>query len=521
MYTTLIAIIVGIICIVLGFLIAKYIAKKKASSIVDDAKAYAKTIVKEGQAEAENIKNQKILQAKEKFIELKAEHEKHIEGRNRKIGKIEHRVKQKESRLNKEISKTGKLNKSLSKKEKDLNERLGFIETKQNEIEKIHGQKVKQLEVISGLNADEAKAQLVETLKESARTEAMAVIQNTIEEAKLSAKQEARRIIINTIQRVGAEESIDNCVSVFNLESDDIKGRIIGREGRNIRALEAATGVEIIVDDTPEAVILSCFDSVRREIARLSLHKLVTDGRIHPARIEDVVAKTQKEIEDEIVEIGKRTVIDLGIHGLHPELIRVIGRMKYRSSYGQNLLQHSKEVAKLSGIMAAELGLNPKLAKRAGLLHDIGKVPDTESETPHAILGMQWAERYGEKPEVCNAIGAHHDEIEMTSLISPIVQVCDAISGARPGARRQVMESYIQRLKDLENVAFGFDGVNKAYAIQAGRELRVIVDSANVSDDHASKLSFDISNKIENEMTYPGQVKVTVIREHRAIQIAR
>ncbi len=521
MYTTLIAIIVGIIGIVLGFLIAKYIAKKKASSIVDDAKAYAKTIVKEGRAEAENIKNQKILQAKEKFIELKAEHEKHIENRNRKIGKIEHRVKQKESRLNKEISKTGKLNKSLAKKEKDLNERLGFIETKQNEIEKIHGQKVKQLEIISGLNADEAKAQLVETLKESARTEAMAVIQNTIEEAKLSAKQEARRIIINTIQRVGAEESIDNCVSVFNLESDDIKGRIIGREGRNIRALEAATGVEIIVDDTPEAVILSCFDSVRREIARLSLHKLVTDGRIHPARIEDVVAKTQKEIEDEIVEIGKRTVIDLGIHGLHPELIRVIGRMKYRSSYGQNLLQHSKEVAKLSGIMAAELGLNPKLAKRAGLLHDIGKVPDTESETPHAILGMQWAERYSEKPEVCNAIGAHHDEIEMTSLISPIVQVCDAISGARPGARRQVMESYIQRLKDLENVAFGFDGVNKAYAIQAGRELRVIVDSANVSDDHASKLSFDISNKIENEMTYPGQVKVTVIREHRAIQIAR
>lgn len=517
-----ISIITGIVIgLALGFLIAKYIAKRKSTSLIAEAKAYAKTIVKEAEQEGENLKSQKLLQAKEKFIELKAEHEKVIEARNKKINKAETRIKQKESKLSKELSKNAKLNKSLEAKNKSIDERLNFIENQKEEIDKIHNQKVKQLEIISGLNAEEAKAQLVETLKDSARTEAMALIQNTIEEAKMSAGQEAKKIIINTIQRIGAEESIDNCVSVFNLESDDIKGRIIGREGRNIRAIEAATGVEIIVDDTPEAVILSCFDSVRREIARLSLHKLVTDGRIHPARVEDVVAKTTKQIEEEIVEIGKRTVIDLGIHGLHPELIRIIGRMRYRSSYGQNLLQHSREVAKLAGIMAAELGLNSKLAKRAGLLHDIGKVPDTESETPHAILGMQWAERYGEKAEVCNAIGAHHDEIEMTSLISPIIQVCDAISGARPGARRQVMESYIQRLKDLENVAFGFDGVNKAYAIQAGRELRVIVDSANVSDEQASKLSFDISHKIESEMTYPGQVKVTVIREHRAVQIAR
>jgi len=351
----------------------------------------------------------------------------------------------------------------------------------------------------------------------------MAYIQETVEEAKLTAQQEAKKIIINTIQRIGTEEAIDNCVSVFNIESDDVKGRIIGREGRNIRAIEAATGVEIIVDDTPEAIILSCFDSVRREVARLSLHKLVTDGRIHPAKIEEVVQKTQKQIEQEIIEVGKRTVIDLGIHGLHPELIKLVGRMKYRSSYGQNLLQHSREVAKLCGVMAAELGLNPKIAKRAGLLHDIGKVPDSEvdMETPHAILGMQWAEKYGEKPEVCNAIGAHHDEIEMTTLLAPIIQVCDAISGARPGARRQVLDSYIQRLKDLEDVAFGFNGVNKAYAIQAGRELRVMVESDRVSDEQAANLSFEISQKIQTDMTYPGQVKVTVIRETRAINIAK
>lgn len=515
------ALTVGVLCLVAGYIIAKYIGKRNVNTIVEDAENKAKSIVKDAELEGENLKKKKLLQAKEKFLELKEEHEKVIEGRNKKLAKTENRLKQKESKLSKELSKTGRLNKKLENKDKNYNERLEFIQKKQEEVDRIHSRKVKQLEVISGLNAEDAKAQLVESLQESAKTKAMALIQDLVEEAKMSAKQEARKIIINTIQRVGAEEAIDNCVSIFNLESDDIKGRIIGREGRNIRALEAATGVEIIVDDTPEAVILSCFDSVRREIARLSLHKLVTDGRIHPARIEDVVRKTTKQIDDEIVEIGKRTVIDLGIHGLHPELIKIVGRMRYRSSYGQNLLQHSKEVAKLSGIMAAELGLNPKLAKRAGLLHDIGKVPDTESETPHAILGMEWAERYGEKPEVCNAIGAHHDEIEMTSLLSPIIQVCDGISGARPGARSQMMDSYIQRLKDLENVAFGFDGVNKAYAIQAGRELRVIVDSDNVNDDAASKLSFEISQKIQSEMTYPGQVKVTVIREHRAIEIAR
>jgi ribonuclease Y len=363
--------------------------------------------------------------------------------------------------------------------------------------------------------------QLVESLKDKAKTEAMGIVQSTIEEAKLTAQQEARKIIINTIQRIGTEEAVENCVSVFNLESDDVKGRIIGREGRNIRAIEAATGVEIIVDDTPDAIILSCFDSVRREVARLSLHKLVTDGRIHPARIEEVVAKTRKQIDEEIADVGKRTVIDLGIHGLHPELIKMVGRMKYRSSYGQNLLQHSREVAKLCGTMAAELGLNAKLAKRAGLLHDIGKVPETEDETPHAILGMKLAEKHGEKPEVCNAIGAHHDEIEMTSLLSPIVQVCDAISGARPGARRQVLDSYIQRLKDLEDIAFGFKGVEKAYAIQAGRELRVMVESEKINDDRAAQLSFEISQKIQTDMTYPGQVKVTVIRETRAVNIAK
>ena len=365
------------------------------------------------------------------------------------------------------------------------------------------------------------KKELVESLKEEAKSDAMALIQDTIEEAKLTAQQEAKKIVLSTIQRVGVEQTVENCVSVFNLESDDVKGRIIGREGRNIRALESATGVEIIVDDTPEAIILSCFDPIRREIARLSLHKLVTDGRIHPARIEEIVAKTKKEINQEIIEVGKRTVIDLGIHGLHPELIKVVGRMKYRSSYGQNLLQHSREVANLCALMAAELGINPKVAKRAGLLHDIGKVPETESELPHALLGMEWAQKYGEKPDVCNAIGAHHDEIEMKSLFAPIIQVCDAISGARPGARRQVLDSYIQRLKDLEDIAFGYNGVQKAYAIQAGRELRVIVESEKVDDIKASELSFNISQKIQNDMTYPGQVRVTVIRETRAVNIAK
>ena len=521
METTTIIILSILIGLGIGFAIAKVLERKKASKVIQRAKKSASGILKEAKQEAESIKKDKILQAKEKFIELKAEHEKVILGRDKKIADAEKRIRDKESQVSSELAKNKNLNKDLEAKIEDYNHRNEFLEKKQEEIEKLHNSKVQQLEVISGLSGEEAKAQLVESLKDAAKADAMALVQDTIEEAKLTAQQEAKKIIINTIQRIGTEEAIDNCVSVFNLESDDVKGRIIGREGRNIRAIEAATGVEIIVDDTPEAIILSCFDSVRREVARLSLHKLVTDGRIHPARIEEVVKKTTKQIEEEIIEVGKRTVIDLGIHGLHPELIRIVGRMKYRSSYGQNLLQHSREVAKLCGVMAAELGLNPKLAKRAGLLHDIGKVPDAETEVPHAILGMQWAEKYGEKPDVCNAIGAHHDEIEMNSLLSPIVQVCDAISGARPGARRQVLDSYIQRLKDLEDIAFGFSGVKKAYAIQAGRELRVIVESEKVTDDKAANLSFEISQKIQTDMTYPGQVKITVIRETRAVNIAK
>ena len=515
-----IALVVGL---VIGLVISKSKEKSKASKLISDASSEANSIIKKAKSEADTIKKDKMLQAKEKFIELKAEHEKVILSRDKKMAEAEKRIRDKESQVSNELSNAKKNNQQLETKIKDYDYRLDFLEKKKVEVDKAHKNQIKQLEVISSLSAEEAKAQLVESLKEEAKTDAMAFIQDSIEEAKLTAQQEAKKIIINTIQRVGTEEAIDNCVSVFNIESDDVKGRIIGREGRNIRAIEAATGVEIIVDDTPEAIILSCFDSVRREIARLSLHKLVTDGRIHPARIEEVVRKTKKQIDQEIAEVGKRAVIELGIHGLHPELIKIVGRMKYRSSYGQNLLQHSREVAKLCGIMAAELGLNPKLAKRAGLLHDIGKVPDAETdiETPHAILGMKWAEKHGEKPEVCNAIGAHHDEIEMTTLLSPIVQVCDAISGARPGARRQVLDSYIQRLKDLEAVAFGFDGVKKAYAIQAGRELRVIVESETVNDDQAASLSFEISQKIQTDMTYPGQVKVTVIRETRAVNIAK
>ena len=518
------SILIGAIAgLVIGFVIAKFLEKGKASKTTLNAKKEADSILKNANKEAENIKKDKIFQAKEKFLELKAEHEKVIVGKNKKMNESEKRTRDKESQISNELAKSKKINQDLEQKLKDVSYRTEIFEKKQAEVDKLHKNQVQQLEVISGLSADDAKEQLMESLKETARTDAMGYIQNTVEEAKLTAEQEARKIVINTIQRIGTEEAVENCVSVFNLESDDVKGRIIGREGRNIRALEAATGVEIIVDDTPEAIILSCFDSVRREVARLSLHKLVTDGRIHPARVEEIVKKTEKQIEQEIVEVGKRTVIDLGIHGLHPELIRAVGRMKYRSSYGQNLLQHSREVAKLCGVMAAELGLNTKLAKRAGLLHDIGKVPNTEAEveTPHAILGMQWAEKYGEKPDVCNAIGAHHDEIEMKTLISPIVQVCDAISGARPGARRQVLDSYIQRLKDLEDIAFGFGGVQKAYAIQAGRELRVIVESEKVSDDKAAELSFEISQKIQTDMTYPGQVKVTVIRETRAVNVAK
>lgn len=517
----IVLIVVGVIALLLGFLAAKLLEKNSASQTIKEAKKNAASILKEGKLEVESIKKDKMLQAKEKFIELKAEHEKVILGREKKMSEAEKRTRDKESQVSNELSRNKKLNASLEGKIKDYDHKNLYLEKKKTEVEKMQKNQIQQLEVVSGLSADDAKHQLVESLKEQSKTDAMAHVQQVMEEAKLTAEQEAKKIVISTIQRIGTEEAIENCVSVFNLESDDVKGRIIGREGRNIRAIESATGVEIIVDDTPEAIILSCFDSVRREIARLSLHKLVTDGRIHPARIEEIVRKTTKQIEQEIVEVGKRTVIDLGIHGLHPELIKAVGRMKYRSSYGQNLLQHSREVAKLCSVMAAELGINPKLARRAGLLHDIGKVPDTEVETPHAILGMEWAEKYGEKNDVCNAIGAHHDEIEMKSLLAPIVQVCDAISGARPGARRQVLDSYIQRLKDLEDIALGFNGVQKAYAIQAGRELRVIVESEKVNDDKAAALSFEISQKIQTDMTYPGQVKVTVIRETRAVNIAK
>ena len=514
-------IITAVVAVTVGFIIAKMLEKNNATTAIASAKKEAASIIKNAEKDGESLKKDKMLQAKERFIELKSEHEKVINSRERKMVEVEKRTRDKESQVSSELARGKKSTDELENKKKSYDERLVFIEKKQLDLDKMHKSQVEQLEVISSLSADDAKNQLMETLKDEAKTAAMGYIQNSVEEAKMTAQQEAKKIIISTIQRIGTEEAVENCVSVFNLESDDVKGRIIGREGRNIRAIEAATGVEIIVDDTPEAIILSCFDSVRREVARLSLHKLVTDGRIHPARIEEIVKKTTNQIEEEIIEVGKRTVIDLGIHGLQPELIKAVGRMKYRSSYGQNLLQHSREVAKLCGVMASELGLNPKLAKRAGLLHDIGKVPETETELPHAILGMQWAEKYGEKPEVCNAIGAHHDEIEMTSLLSPIVQVCDAISGARPGARRQVLDSYIQRLKDLEDIAFGFGGVNKAYAIQAGRELRVMVESEKVSDDKAAQLSFEISQKIQTDMTYPGQVKVTVIRETRAVNIAK
>ena len=509
--------------IVIGFIIAKIFEKSNAAKIIEDAKKQASSILKAADKEGESLRKDKILQAKEKFIELKSEHEKVIYAREDKIKSLERSVTDKESNASKLLKIQTELNSDLELKSKDFDKKINNLDKKRIELDNERENQIKQLEVISCLSKQDAKDQLLNSIKEEAKSDAMKFIQNTMEEAKMTVEQDAKKIIINTIQRIGTEESIDNCVSVFNIESDDVKGRIIGREGRNIRALEAATGVEIIVDDTPEAIILSCFDSIRREIARLSLHKLVTDGRIHPARIEEIVKKTEKQIDQEIIEIGKRTVIDLGIHGLHPELIKVVGRMKYRSSYGQNLLQHSREVSKLCGIMAAELGIDAKLAKRAGLLHDIGKVPSSEkdAETPHAILGMQWAEKYGEKDEVCNAIGAHHDEIEMKFLLSPVVQVCDAISGARPGARRQVLDSYIERLKNLEEIALDFDGVQKAYAIQAGRELRVIVESEKVDDDIASKLSFDISQKIQTDMTYPGQVKVTVIRETRAVNIAK
>ena len=479
------------------------------------------SIIEEAEKEGEAIKKEKMLQAKEKFYQLKEEHEKVIKGKNRKIQSTEDKLKQREADLSKKIEENKKEYRKIESLREEVVRQGEVMENRRLELEKSHADVVAQLEKIANLSAGDAKKELTKALKDEARTEAMDHIKTIMDEAKLTAASEAKKIVIQSIQRVATEQAVENSVSVFNIESDELKGRIIGREGRNIRALEAATGVEIIVDDTPEAIILSCFDPVRREIARLALHQLVTDGRIHPARIEEVVKKVSKQIDEEIIETGKRTCIDIGIHGLNSNLIRMVGRMKYRSSYGQNLLQHSREVANLAATMASELGLNPKLAKRAGLLHDIGKVPDDEPELPHALLGMKLAEKYGEKPEVCNAIGAHHDEIEMNNLLSPIIQVCDAISGARPGARREIVESYIKRLRDLENMALSYDGVTKSYAIQAGRELRVIVESEKVSDEQADTLSFDLSQRIQTEMTYPGQVKITVIREKRAINYAK
>ncbi len=478
-------------------------------------------ILKDAEKEGENLKQNKILQAKEKFLKLKEDHETNMKDRERKLQSSEDRAKSKEKTLSQKIEEVNRKQNGIDKKDEILEAKITALDVKHSELDKMHQKTVTELSKISGMSVEDAKSGLVEALKDEARTSAMAHINEITEEAKLNANREAKKVVIQTIQRVATEQAIENSVSVFNIESDEVKGRIIGREGRNIRALEAATGVEIIVDDTPEAIILSCFDPIRREIARLALHQLVSDGRIHPARIEEVVAKTRKQLEEEIAETGRRTCIDLGIHGLHAELTRMIGRMKYRSSYGQNLLQHSREVANLCAIMAAELGLNVKLAKRAGLLHDIGKVPDEEPELPHAVLGMKLAEKYGEKPDVCNAIGAHHDEVEMTTLISPIVQVCDAVSGARPGARREIVESYIKRIKDLESLALAYDGVTSAYAIQAGRELRVLVESERVSDAKADELSFEISQRIQTEMTYPGQVKVTLIREKRAVNYAK
>ncbi len=480
-----------------------------------------KKIISEAETEAEVIRKEKILQAKERFLQLKAEHEKVINERNNRISQAENRIKQKELALSQKLEETQRRKNEADTLRDSLTQQMEMLDKRSEELTKMHRQQVEQLETISGLSADQARNQLIESLREEARTDAMSYINEIMDDAKMTATKEAKRVVVMAIQRVAAETAIENAVTVFHIDSDEIKGRIIGREGRNIRALEAATGVEIIVDDTPEAIVLSGFDPVRREIARLALHQLVTDGRIHPARIEEIVEKTRKQVEEEIVEIGKRTTIDLGIHGLHPELIRLVGKMKYRSSYGQNLLQPSREVANLCSIMAAELGLNPKLAKRAGLLHDIGKVPDDEPELPHAVLGMKLAEKYKEKPEVINAIGSHHDEAEMTTLIAPIVQVCDAISGARPGARREVIESYIKRLNELESVALSYPGVTKTYAIQAGRELRVIVGADKVTDKDTESLSFEIARKIQNEMTYPGQIKITVIRETRAVNYAK
>ena len=505
-----IAIVSAVVGGLLTFLFMKLSLRKKTHKIIQEA-----------ENEAEMIKKEKNLQAKEKFLQLKSEHEKVINERNSKLAAAENKLKQREASINHQIEEYNRKKNEVDAVKEKLNSQLEIVERKNEELEKLHKQQVDQLESISGLSVEDAKAQLMDSLKAEARTMAMSEINEIMDEARLTANKESKRIILQTMQRMASEQAIENSVTVFHIENDDIKGRIIGREGRNIRALEAATGVEIIVDDTPEAIILSAFDPVRREVARLALHQLVTDGRIHPARIEEIVAKTQKMVEEEMIETDKRTAIDLGIHGLHPELISLIGKMKYRSSYGQNLLQHSREVANLAAIMASELGLNAKAAKRAGLLHDTGKVPDDEPELPHAILGMNLAEKYKEKPDICNAIGAHHDEVEMSTLIAPIVQICDAISGARPGARREVVESYIKRLKELEDLALSYPGVLKTYAIQAGRELRVIVGSEKVSDAEAESLSFDIAKKIQDEMTYPGQIRITVIRETRAVSYAK
>lgn len=510
-----------IISLLVGILIGRYLLQMVFKKQERDANQRAESIIKEAEKQAEHTKRQRQLEAKEKFLQLKAEHEREITQRNNTLAQKENSLKQKEQSLNQKLENLNREKQELDKKSVKLDQLIELNEKKSEEVEQLKRQHISQLETIAGLTAEEAKEQLVNSLREEARSQAIMQIKDIVDEAKLTAAKEAKKVVIQTIQRTATESAIENTVSIFNIENDEIKGRIIGREGRNIRALEAATGVEIIVDDTPEAIILSGFDPVRREIARLSLHRLVTDGRIHPARIEEVVAKTRAQIEEEIVEIGERTVIDLGIHGLHPELIRMVGRMRYRSSYGQNLLQHSREVANFAATMAAELGLNVKHAKRAGLLHDIGKVPDDNPDLPHAILGMQLAEKYKEHPDVCNAIGAHHDEIEMTSLISPVVQACDAISGARPGARREVVESYIKRLKELEELALSYPGVEKTFAIQAGRELRVVVESEKVSDAQAEILAADISNRIQTEMTYPGQIKVTVIRETRSVAYAK
>ncbi len=517
----LLIIISATVALVIGVIAGRFIFAKNTKKHLEDAENQAQNILKEAELRAETIKKEKQLEAKERFVQLKADHDKELLEKNRKIGETENRVKQKEITINQKEASIDKQVKENEAIKENLNRQIEVVNLKRTELEKHQEEHIRRLEKIAGLSADDAKTQLIESLKQEAHTQALSLQQDIIEDAKQKANKEARKIVIQSIQRTAAEITIENTVTVFNLETDEIKGQIIGREGRNIRAIEAATGVDLIVDDTPEAIILSSFDPLRREIARLSLQRLVSDGRIHPARIEEVVEKTRRQLEEQVMEIGERTVIEMGIHGLHKELIRIVGKMRFRSSYGQNLLMHSRETANLCGIMASELGMNPKLAKRAGLLHDIGKVPDEETELSHALLGAKLAEKYGENPAVVNAIGAHHDEMEMLYVISPIIQACDAISGARPGARREIMQQYLQRIKDLENLALAYQGVEKAYAIQAGRELRVIVEADKVTDMDSDKLSFEIAQKIQTEMTYPGQIKVTVIREKRAVNVAR